>query len=185
MPRTRKYAFLGIPVISLGLGLTNFAQVKDQDSDQPMIVVKPRSAAKAKVVAIRRVNLVVSDTLPSGESYDKRVPIVEVELDLGEPDLNTNLFHLVQIGDREFVVFGWNTVDEGHTATVRMDAAEFESLADGAEIFYRIGDPIEREQFNRLRESGKIPANRLGVGKLDKKMIDLEATIEKSAGWKP
>ena len=186
MTKSRKYAVLAILVGSLALGVTILAQVKDQDSDQPMIVVKtPRPATNGKVLGIRRVNLAVSDTLPSGELHEKRVPYVEVELEVGEPDFNTSLFHLVQIGDREFMVFEWNQVGDRHTATVRMPAAEFEALADGSEIFYRVGEPIENEQFAKLRAAGKLPADRLSAGKLSKRMIELEATVEKSAVVKP
>lgn len=181
MSSIHKYAFTGILATSLGLSV--LAQVR---RDQPIIEVRtPQQVGKGKVLSIRRVNLSVSDTLPSGESYEKWVPHVEVELDLGEPDFNTNLFHLVQIGDREFVVFKWNFTDDRHTATVRMPAADFEALTDGSEIFYRVGEPIESEQFAKLYESGKLPANRLSAGKLSKKMIELEATIEKSAVEKP
>jgi hypothetical protein len=167
--------------------LTAIGQQPDQASGQiPTAVLASKRVIEAKVVAVRRVNLLLRDPSSKGITDEDRKPYVEIELYVGYPDFNTNLMHLVQIGDREFVVHSWEPVDEHYNAVVRMPASQFEELAENAEIVYRVGVSVSREELEKMnvdRKIARLPG--LKVGTLEKKSIDREPTVEKRAGWQP
>jgi hypothetical protein len=169
-------------------GQTLSAQEPGDGGHPPVAVGVLRVAKHPRVLGIQRIDLVIDDTRPDGERYEKRVPHVEIELLIGDVELNTQLAHIVQIGETQFCVTMMTPSHEGfnYNALVRVSAEEFEALPDGAEISYSIGSFIPREEFRKLYREGKVSAS-LGtkLGKLDKKMIDLLPTVEKSAGWKP
>ena len=182
----KRSLFAGLGVIFV-IVLTMMGQRAEQtDNQSPVIIKTPNKQVKARVVAIRRVNLLLRDPGPKGITDEDRRPYVEIELYVGEPDFNTQLAHLVQIGDREFVVNSWNPSDERYNAALLLPALEFEELMDGAEIYFRAGTMIPRETFTKLYDEGKFTGDHgLNAGRLDKKMIDLEPTVERRAGWTP
>lgn len=184
--KIRKLQLLVVLGMSLVIVLTILGQETEQnDRQMPLIIKSPQKEEKAIIIAIRRAILIVEDLGPDGLSYEKRVPHVEIELFVGDVNFNTNLAHLVQIGDREFGVYSWNPSGERYNAVLLIPAQEFEELVDGAEVFFRICEPISREVFKKMHDEGKLPKNSgIKVGRLDKKMIDLEPTVERSAGWK-
>ncbi len=150
-----------------------------QTGPLPLVIKTPEKQVKAHVVAIRRVNLLLGD-IGQGITDENRKPYVEIELYVGRPDLGANLAHLVQIGDIEYAVNSFSRSGDNRNAVLLLPANEFDELIDGGDIVYRVGEPIPREEFKKLYDEGKLTGNHgLYVGKLDKKMIDLEPTVEK------
>lgn len=175
---------LGVIFFSALIGVGQ--QSENAGKQAPLIIQFPKNREKPKVIAIRRVNLLLRDPGSKGITDEDRKPYVEIELYVGYPDFNTNLMHLIQVGDREFVVNSWKPIDENYNAVVRMPAQEFEELADAAEIVIRLGTLASREELEKMHEDrrvARIPGMKVDI--LDKKMIDLEPTVEKRAGWKP
>lgn len=182
MLSTPEFCFILSTILILGVRI-----VVSQEIERP-VEIPIRRASEPRVVGIQRVQLVIEEAGADGEHYEKRVPHVEIELLVGDVELNTQLIRIVQIGDTQFAVTTMKPSEEcyNYNPVVRVSAEEFESLPDGAEISYSIGSLIPREEFRKLYQEGKVSAS-LGtkLGKLDKKMIDLLPTVEKSAGWKP
>ncbi len=185
--QTYKYLLITVLGVILVIGFTIMGQQSEKADDEiPLIELSSKNREKAHLVAIRRVNLIIEETGPEVVRHEKLVPHVEVEIYVGKTDLGANLAQLVLIGFREFGVYSWKPVDDYYNGILLLTAEEFEELTDGAEIVYRIGYRFPEGELKKLLDEGKIgEISGVKVGKLDKKMIDLEPTVEKRVGWKP
>ena len=84
IPKRSFFAVMGVISIIVP---TVMGQRAEQTDDQLLTVIKtPNKQVKARVVAIRRVNLLLRDTGPKGITDEDRRPYVEIELYVGSPD---------------------------------------------------------------------------------------------------
>ncbi len=135
-----------------------------------------------KIVAVRRINVIVEDTDSDGNFVNRGIAMVEIELYSNVAPPITNAAHIVRIGDKEFVPGNIACSGNRSCVSVEISEKEFDELQDGGLITYRIGSPISPKVLKELYKDGE-PKEVVGAkfGRLDKKMIDKFPTVERNA----
>ena len=135
-----------------------------------------------KVVAIRRLALIVDDYDSNQEPAKRKINYVEIELfsEVAPPVLNTG--YIVRIGSREFLPGGRGCGTNPRCVMVVITPVEFESLNDGDLISMRNGIGATSEELATMFENGEPPTV-VGAkfGRLRKSVISNFPPIERTA----
>jgi hypothetical protein len=132
-----------------------------------------------KLVGIRRVNIVVEATDASGFAVEKKIPYIEFEFDLGQPDLGLNAMHVVRIGDTDFIMSTWT---KQHHGILRIEPKDFDQLRDKAFMSYRIGQPIPKRELQEAFARGEAPqVIGVNLGRLNKSLISRQPAVDRKA----
>jgi hypothetical protein len=135
-----------------------------------------------KIVAVRRINMVIEDTNSDGYLIKRKIPMVEIELYIAVSPPISNLMNIVRIGDKEVLPTNMACGTNSKCVSVELYQKEYEQLPDNALIIYRIGLPIPSKTLKEMYKTGE-PKEVVGAkfGRLDKSMIDKFPTVERNA----
>lgn len=161
------------PEVSLTRRLGHFRKVSSVENS-----VDPGN----KIVAIRRMTLVVDDFDRNHDPIKRKINYVEVELlsDISPPIVNSS--YVVRIGSKEFLPGGRGCGTDPRCVMVVMKPEEFDALYDGDLISMRNGAGATPEQLTEMFDHGE-PATVVGAkfGRLRKSVIDNFPPIERTA----
>jgi len=137
---------------------------------------------KNKIVAIRRLTLLVDDYDSDGESIKRGLARVEIELRSETVPRVGALSTVFRIGPWDFSSAGRGCGIDQLCQMINMTPEEFDALKDGDLISMRYGRLAKRKSLVRPLEDD-TPARFLGTrfGRLDKSLIDRCAPVERNA----
>jgi hypothetical protein len=134
-----------------------------------------------KIVAVRKISIIVDATDSEGNLIKRKIPMVEIELSGKVSPPISNLINIVRIGDKEVFPANKACGTNSKCVSVELYQKEFEQLPDNALITYRIGYPIPSKTLKEMYKNGE-PKEVEGAkfGRLDKKMIEKFETVERN-----
>jgi hypothetical protein len=127
------------------------------------------------IIAVRKVVILVEATNAKGKVVVKEIPYIELEFDVGTPDLGLNSMHVLRIGITDWVIGTWT---REHHGILRIEPKEFRKIPNWALISYGTGYPAPRAYLKEAYARTKVEQP-LGLilGRLDKSLMSKKPPI--------